>query len=97
MNEKSERLEELERMNEKKRKELLKKINDMIKKKEEYEVGRLKKLEEAKQKRKEFNDICQENKKDIIEDRLERREEILEDENILFNRGLNKDNVTERK
>ena len=71
MNEKSERLEELERMNEKKRKELLKKINDMIKKKEEYEVEKLKKLEEAKQKRKEFYDICQENKKDIIEDRLE--------------------------
>ena len=42
MNEKSERLEELERMNEKKRKELLKKINDMIKKKEEYEVEKLK-------------------------------------------------------
>ena len=54
-------------------------------------------LEEAKQKRKEFFDMCQENKKTIIQDRLERREEILEDQNILINRGLNKDNVTNLK
>ena len=35
MNEKSERLEEIERMNDKRRKDLLKKNNEMIKKKEE--------------------------------------------------------------
>lgn len=61
----------------------------MIKKKEEYEKEKLKKLEDSNQKRKEFFDI--------IEDRLERREEILEDETILFNLGLNKDNITNLK
>ena len=97
MNEKSERLEELEQQLEKRRKEFIKRINDMIKKKQEYELEKLRQLEEAKQKRKEFFDMCQENKKTIIQDRLERREEILEDHNILINRGLNKDNVTNLK
>ena len=54
-------------------------------------------MEEAKQKRKEFYELCQQNKRDLIQDQCDRREEILEDQNVFFNRGLNKDNVTNLK
>ena len=69
----------------------------MIKKKEQYEIEKKQKMEEAKQKRKEFYELCQQNKRDLIQDQCDRREEILEDQNVFFNRGLNKDNVTNLK
>lgn len=95
--EKAEILEALEKANEKKKKQIVERLNAMTKKKEQYEKEKVEKFERDMQKRKELYDLCQENKEHLIQEQNERREDILALESTFFNRSLNKDNLTNMK
>ena len=95
--EKEERLEELERQHEQRRKELLKKMREMEKKKEESEKEKQERLERERQRRIEKFERCQENKSMILKEQDEIRKDILDYQNYILGRGVNKDNVTALK
>ena len=69
----------------------------MEKKKIEFEKEKQIQHEKDLQKRKEYYDLCQENKEENAKLLLERNESILEAENLFLTRGLNNDNVTDLK
>ena len=95
--EKEERLEELERQHEQRRKELLKKMREMEKKKEESEKEKQERLERERQRRIEKFERCQENKSIILKEQDEIRKDILDYQNYILGRGVNKDNITTLK
>ena len=69
----------------------------MEKKKIEFEKEKQIQHEKDLQKRKEYYDLCQENKIENAKMLDERNESILEAENLFLTRGANKDNVTDLK
>ena len=69
----------------------------MKKKKEEFEKEKLQEREKEKEKRREYYELCQENKIENAKMLQERNEAILEAENMFLSRGANKDNVTDLK
>ncbi len=97
LQEKEERLQELDRENERKRRQLLKKLNEFEKKKIEFDKKKLEQHEKEKEKRKEYYNLCQENKIENAKMLDERNESILEAENLFLTRGANKDNLTDLK
>lgn len=97
LNEKAEILERLEQEKEKQKKELIKKLKEMAKKKEMSEKEKAAKLQEEKRKRDEYFKKCLDNKEALKEEEKERRNDILEYQKIVFSRALNKDNMTNLK
>jgi hypothetical protein len=69
----------------------------MKKKKEEFDKEKLEHREKEKEKRREYYELCQENKIENAKMLQERNEAILEAENMFLSRGANKDNVTDLK
>ncbi len=69
----------------------------MKKKKIEFDKKKLVEFEKEKEKRKEYYNLCQENKIENAKMLDERNESILEAENLFLTRGANKDNLTDLK
>ncbi len=69
----------------------------MRKKKIEFDKKKLVEFEKEKEKRKEYYNLCQENKIENAKMLDERNESILEAENLFLTRGANKDNLTDLK
>ena len=69
----------------------------MKKKKLEFDKKKLIEFEKEKEKRKEYYNLCQENKIENAKMLDERNESILEAENLFLTRGANKDNLTDLK
>jgi hypothetical protein len=70
---------------------------NMRKKKIEFDKKKLVEFEKEKEKRKEYYNLCQENKIENAKMLDERNESILEAENLFLTRGANKDNLTDLK
>ena len=66
-------------------------------KKLEFDKKKLEEFEKEKEKRKEYYNLCQENKIENAKMLDERNESILEAENLFLTRGANKDNLTDLK
>ncbi len=97
LQEKKERLEELEREAEKKRKLLMKKLAGLEKKRKENEKERSERIEKEKRRRKEYFDKCIKNKEELGNENDEYRQMILADQNEILKRGVNKDSLSELK
>ena len=95
--EKAEKLEELERNNEKKRKELIKRIKAMEKKKLEHDKEKEKLILENRMRQEAKFQRTKENLENLKEEKAENRQEILDYQNSFLGRGVNKDNVTNLK
>ena len=97
LQEKKERLEELEREAEKKRKLLMKKLAGLEKKRKENEKERSERIEKEKRRRKEYFDKCIKNKEELGNENDEYRQMILADQNEILKRGVNKDSLSDLK
>ena len=97
LQEKKERLEELEREAEKKRKLLMKKLAGLEKKRKENEKERSERIEKEKRRRKEYFDKCKKNKEELGNENDEYRQMILADQNEILKRGVNKDSLSDLK
>lgn len=95
--EKSEKIMLLEKMNEKRRKNILKKIKSMDYRKKVKEQDKLKKILETKIKREQRFSSCIERRKEFMEEESERRKEILFFQSQIFLRSLSKDNIVTMK
>lgn len=93
LQEKAEKLIELEKMNEKKRDELMKKIKNMDLKKAIFEKNRINKLLENKKLREQRFCSCAERRKDLLLEESERRKDILFYQNLMLGRSLSRDNL----
>ena len=97
LQEKKERLEELEREADKRRKLLMKKLAGMEKKRKENEKERNEKIEKDKRRRKEYFDKCMKNKEEIEAENDEYRQIVLADQNEIIKRGINKESISDLK
>ena len=97
MTQKNERMEELERMNKEKEKELLNRINKRIIIKEKYDKQKKEKFLMDKTKREEKMEKCNEQKKEIAKEQIERRMEILDYQYELLKRAKKRDKSNEMK
>ena len=97
LQEKADKLEEIERINEEKRKELMRKMNKMDKKREEYMKLKEEKLIEEKEKRDEKtrnlrNRLCEMDKEEG-----EKRRDVLEYQTDSVARSMNRTNLDIKK
>ena len=97
LQEKADKLEEIERINEEKRKELMRKMNKMDKKREEYMKLKEEKLIEEKEKRDEKtrnlrNRLCEMDKEEG-----EKRRDVLEYQTDSVARSMNRTNLAIKK
>lgn len=97
LEEKEERIKQLEVANNKKRKEIKKRIEAITAKKEEYEKEKEKELEKEREKREEKMLRTMRNKERLRIHKDSLREEILTYQNIILGRGINKENLTNLK
>ena len=97
LKENEERIEELEKINAKKVKELLSKMKKREEIKLEYDNNKREKLRLNKKAREEKMRRCYTNRKDIMEDRYERRLDILEYQYDLMRRNKRRNNMNELK
>jgi hypothetical protein len=97
MQEKADKLGEIENQNEEKRKELIKKMNKMDKKREEYMKLKNEKMNEDKIRRKENKKILDDRKNERNEEEDEKRKEVLEYQTDLVHRSMNKTKRNTRK
>ena len=97
LQEKKERLEELEREADKRRKLLMKKLAGMEKKRKENEKERNEKIEKDQKRRKEYLDKCKKNKEEIEAENDEYRQFILAEQNEILKKGVNKDSLSDLK
>lgn len=97
MHEKEEKLIELERLNEKKRDDLLKKIKNMDVRKEIFEKNKYEKIIENKKLREQRFCSCEQKRKDLLIEESERRKDILFYQSIMLGRSLSKDNIFHMK
>ena len=97
LQEKKEKLEELEREADKRRKLLMKKLAGIEKKRKENEKERNEKIEKDKRRRKEYFDKCMKNKEEIEAENDEYRQIVLADQNEIIKRGINKESISDLK
>lgn len=97
MQEKADKLGEIENQNEEKRKELIKKMNKMDKKRAEYIKLKDEKMNEDKIRRKEKEKILDNRKKEMNKEEDEKRKEVLEYQTDLVHRSMNKTKRNTRK
>ena len=97
MQEKADKLGEIENQNEEKRKELIKKMNKMDKKREEYMKLKNEKMNEDKIRRKEKKKILDDRKNEMNKEEDEKRKEVLEYQTDLVHRSMNKTKRNTRK
>ena len=97
MQEKADKLGEIENQKEEKRKELIKKMNKMDKKREEYMKLKNEKMNEDKIRRKEKKKILDDRKNEMNKEEDEKRKEVLEYQTDLVHRSMNKTKRNTRK
>ena len=97
LKEKTERIEELEKENEKKSKNLLAKIRKREAIKEKYDKQKKDKLEEEMKAREEKMRRCNTQKIELLKEQNERRLDILDYQYELLSRCKKKDNMNEMK
>ena len=90
MLEKSEKLEEIERKNEERRKELIKKMQKMDRRRKEFMIEKNNKLMELKTLREEKNKSCQNKKDEMDKEEVERVNDILLYQVESMNRSMQK-------
>jgi hypothetical protein len=95
--EKKDKLEEIDRQNEKQRKEIMKKINNMMKKKEEHENERKEFFKKERQRKLNQIERVKENLKYIQEDEENFRLSVLDYQNELLQRALSRDHIIRLK
>ena len=93
LQEKAEKLKEIEILNEKKRDELLKRIKSMDLRKELLEKKKNVKISENKKLREKRFCLCDEKRKDLHIEESERRKDILLYQSIMLGRSLSRDNI----
>ena len=91
--EKSEKMQLLEKINEKRRNNILKKIKCWDARKKESEKNKLRKIMDTKRIREERNNSCAERRKEFLEEESERRKDILFYQSQIFMRSLSRDNI----
>ena len=91
--EKSENILLLEKINEKRRNNILKKIDTWNKRKKENEKTKLKKLLDSKSKREMRFHSCEKRRKEFEIEESERRKNILDYQSEIFYRSLSRDNI----
>ena len=94
---KAEKIEELEREEEKKRNDLLKKLNKIEKRKKEILKHKNDKIIEYNKRRKEYIDAAKIKKEDIINDISDNRLDILDYQNAVLKRNENKESIINLK
>ena len=94
---KAEKIEELEREEEKKRNDLLKKLNKIEKRKKEILKHKNDKIIEFNKRRKEYIDAAKIKKEDIINDISDNRLDILDYQNAVLKRNENKESIINLK
>ena len=97
LKEKTERIEELEKYNEKKGKELIAKIRKREVLKQKYDKEKSDKINEEKKTREEKMRRCNTQKVELLKEQNDRRLDILDYQYELLNRGKKKDNMNEMK
>jgi hypothetical protein len=97
LQEKVERLIELEKLNEKRRDNILQKIKNMDIRKEQFEKSRYEKLLENKKLREQRFESCAAKRKDMLLEESERRKDILFYQSIVLGRSLSRDNIFHMK
>ena len=97
LKEKTERIEELEKYNEKKGKELIAKIRKREVLKQKYDKEKSDKINEEKKTREEKMRRCNTQKVELLREQNDRRLDILDYQYELLNRGKKKDNMNEMK
>ena len=97
MQEKADKLGEIENQNEEKRKELIKKMNKMDKKRAEYMKLKDEKMNEDKIRRKEKEKNLEDRIKEMNKEEDEKRKEVLEYQTDLVYRSMNKTKRNTRK
>ena len=97
LKEKTERIEELEKANERKGKNLIAKIRKREAVKERYEKEKENKLKEEKKLREEKMNRCKTQKEELLKEQNERRLDILDYQYELLRRGKKKDNMNEMR
>ena len=94
---KAELLEEMERSLEVKRQNIIKRIHKLSKNKENQIVERRRLFEENRLKREKYFDLCESNKQSLIQSRIERREEILNEQSELFQKVREREKIKKMK
>ena len=97
LKEKTERIEELEKENEKKGKELLAKIRKREQLKQKYDNEKRDKLKEEMKAREEKMKRCNTQKIELLKEENERRLDILDYQYQLLNRGKKREHMNEMK
>ena len=93
LHEKAERLIELEKINEQKRNDLLKKIKNMDLRKEIFEKNKYEKIMENKKLREKRFCSCAAKRKDFLIEESERRKDILFYQTMMLGRSVSRDNI----
>ena len=97
LKEKTERIEELEKFNEKKGKDLIAKIRKREVLKQKYDKEKSDKINEEKKAREEKMRRCNTQKVELLKEQNDRRLDILDYQYELLNRGKKKENMNEMK
>ena len=97
LKERTERIEEIEKENEKKGKELMEKIHKREQIKEMHDKEKEEKLKEEMKVRMEKMKRCNTQKEELIKERNERRLDILDYQYEILNRGKKKESMNEMK
>ena len=92
---KMERMEQLEKEHDQKRKAIIKKLKNISKRKEEHDREKEQKILENRQIQSEHFEKLQLNQSAIMQKQMTKREEILYLENEKLNRAINKDSGVE--
>ena len=87
----------MERSLEIKRQNIIKRINKLNKNKENQIVERKRLFEENRLKREKYFDLCESNKQSLIQSRIERREEILNEQSELFQKVREREKIKKMK
>ena len=97
MQEKAERLIQLEKINEKKRDNILKKIKNMNIRKEIFDRTKYEKILESKKLRQKRFSSCLRNRKNMDIEESERRKDILFYQSVMLGRSQSRDNIFNMK
>jgi len=93
LQEKAEKLIELEKIDQKRRDDLLKRIKNMDIKKAIFEKNKFDRILENKKLREQRFNSCAEKRKDLLIEESERRKDILFYQSIMLGRSLSRDNL----
>lgn len=94
---KAELLEEMERSLEVKRQNIIKRIHKLNKNKENQIIERKRMFEVNRLKREKYLDLCESNKQSLIQSRIEKREEILNEQSEVFQKVKEREQIKKMK